>query len=103
MTSNVPSRFRCGLGTVLLAVAAGGCRAREAAPAASTPAPVSSPAASSATPDAPPADKLVGRWLRSDADYTIEIAGIRPDGKLDARYFNPNPIHVSQAETATKD
>ena len=25
-----------------------------------------------------------------------------PD-KLDARYFNPNPIHVSRAETATRD
>src|SRR5262245_66442116 len=92
-----------------------GCRAREAAPAATAvPPAVASPSAAAATAAvaaptvsaesaAPSPEKLIGRWLRSDKDYTIEIAGVLPDGKLDARYFNPGPIHVSRAETATQD
>ena len=94
--------------TAFLLVASLACRGREA-PAAATPdagpttAPqVSTPAA--AVSDAPPASKLVGRWLRSDSDYTIEIVSVGPDGKLDARYLNPNgPIHVSRAESATQN
>ena len=85
----------------ILLAAALACRQREAAPAASAPAPAATAAPQAA--EAASADKLIGRWLRSDADYTIEIAGIGPDGKLDARYFNPGPIHVSRAETATQD
>jgi hypothetical protein len=42
--------------------------------------------------------KLVGRWLRSDMSYMIEIASVSADGKLEARYLNPQPIHVSKAE-----
>ena len=90
---------------VVFVFAALACRGSEA-PAAATPtvtppsAPATAPAPASA---APTAEKLIGRWLRSDADYTIEIASVGPDGKLDARYFNPGPIHVSRAETATKD
>lgn len=41
---------------------------------------------------------LVGRWQRPDGGYVIEISGVRPDGRLEARYFNPNPIHVARAE-----
>jgi hypothetical protein len=41
--------------------------------------------------------RLVGRWLREDGGYVIEIRGVEPDGKLRAAYFNPRPIHVSQA------
>jgi hypothetical protein len=86
-----------GVTAGLLAFAALGCRARQASnPLASSPAPTTAVSA-------PSADKLVGRWLRSDADYTIEIAGVGADGKLGARYFNPNPIHLSRAETATQN
>jgi len=60
-------------------------------------------AAMSAAPTAsmaaiPDAQTLVGRWLRGDYSYMIEIVGVAPDGRLDARYFNPDPIHVSRAE-----
>ena len=48
-------------------------------------------------------DRLVGRWLRSDADYTIDIASVGPDGKLEARYLNPGPIHVARAESGMVD
>jgi hypothetical protein len=47
------------------------------------------------------ADKelLVGRWTRTDSDgaYIIEIRSASAEGKLDARYFNPNPINVGSA------
>ena len=42
-------------------------------------------------------DKLTGRWQRSDGGYVIEIRSVAADGALDAGYFNPAPIHVSQA------
>jgi hypothetical protein len=87
---------------ILILAAAMACRAREGpggAAASPTAAPVAAAPASAPTPSP---DRLVGRWLRSDADYTIEIAGVGPDGKLDARYFNPGPIRVSRAETATQ-
>jgi hypothetical protein len=101
---------RSAVASVVFALAAAaltvavGCRAREATPAVdSARAPQGTPTAPAPASAAPTADKLVGRWLRSDADYTIEIASVGPDGKLDARYFNPNPIRVSRAETAAQD
>lgn len=42
-------------------------------------------------------DQLKGRWQRADGDYVIEIRGIAPDGKLNAGYFNPQPINVAKA------
>lgn len=47
--------------------------------------------------------KLVGRWHRTDGDYTIEILGAALDGTLDARYFNPGPIHVSRAQARVQE
>ena len=41
--------------------------------------------------------KLVGRWLRPDGGYIIEIRHVDSNGLLEAAYFNPRPIHVSQA------
>jgi hypothetical protein len=41
--------------------------------------------------------KLVGRWVRPDGGYVIDIRNVDADGKLQAAYFNPRPIHVSQA------
>jgi len=40
---------------------------------------------------------LVGTWSRPDGDYTICIHGVDSDGKTQAAYFNPNPIHVALA------
>ena len=91
-----------GLIVAVVALTGHGCREREATAGGPTTRVPETPAAAQA-PETPSAEKLVGRWLRSDADYTIEIAGVLPDGKLDARYFNPGPIHVSRAETATQD
>ena len=42
--------------------------------------------------------RLIGRWVRPDGGYVIDIRGVQTGGNLDAAYFNPNPIHVSRAE-----
>jgi hypothetical protein len=53
---------------------------------------------------APPAtpkaafEKLTGRWQRPDGGYIIEIRSVEPDGRLNASYFNPQPINVAKAE-----
>jgi len=44
--------------------------------------------------------KLVGNWMRTDGDYIISIRGVDADGKVQAAYFNPNPIKVSQAKVS---
>ena len=69
-------------------------------------------------PSAPPADSqsagskdvsadkkrdfrnLIGRWVRTDGGYVIEIRNIDANGKMDAGYYNPRPIHVSKAEAS---
>lgn len=40
---------------------------------------------------------LIGKWERADGGYVLEIRGVDSEGKLDAAYFNPAPIKVSQA------
>lgn len=45
---------------------------------------------------------LMGRWVRPDGGYVLEIRNINPDGTLDARYFNPRPIHISRAEVSQR-
>lgn len=42
--------------------------------------------------------RLVGKWQRPDGGYVLEVRKAGVDGKLDAAYFNPSPIHVSKAE-----
>jgi hypothetical protein len=54
-------------------------------------------AAPSATAVSPELAKLVGKWQRAGEDYVVEIKSVDPSGKLDAAYFNPNPINVSRA------
>ena len=57
--------------------------------------------------DQNPSQLLKGRWLRPDGGYVLEIQNIKPDGDMEAAYFNPRPIHVaiakmSQSGSATK-
>jgi hypothetical protein len=40
---------------------------------------------------------LVGKWQRTDGGYIIELNDPGPDGKIQAAYFNPKPIHVGSA------
>ena len=43
---------------------------------------------------------LQGRWLRPDGGYFLEIKSVAADGRLDAAYFNPRPIHVAEARAS---
>jgi len=43
---------------------------------------------------------LRGRWVRTDGGYVVEIKSVDPGGRMQAAYYNPNPINVSQAEAA---
>jgi hypothetical protein len=43
---------------------------------------------------------LRGRWFRTDGGYVIEIKSVDPGGRMQAAYYNPNPINVSRAEAA---
>jgi hypothetical protein len=47
--------------------------------------------------------KLLGRWRRADGGYIIEIRRIDANGRMDAAYYNPNPIHVSRAGASLKE
>jgi len=40
---------------------------------------------------------LLGKWTRSDGGYQLEIISVDAGGKVEAKYFNPNQIHVSEA------
>ena len=55
-------------------------------------------------PTQPPDSKvLIGRWVRVDTPYVIEIKAANPDGTLQAGYYNPRSINVSRAEANDKD
>lgn len=43
---------------------------------------------------------LIGRWQRTDGGYVIEIKRVATDGAMEAAYFNPRPINVSQAKAS---
>ncbi len=42
-------------------------------------------------------DVLKGAWVRPDGGYTIVIKNIARDGRLEAMYFNPNPLPFARA------
>ena len=72
--------------------------------------PPSRPSTPSPAP-APPAPKveevnverLVGRWLRPDGGYILQIRRGHANGHLDAAYLNPRPINVARAKWQRKD
>ena len=48
------------------------------------------------------AQRLVGRWVRSDGGYVLEFREVHEGGSIKAAYFNPRPINVSQAVWARR-
>lgn len=70
----------------------------KSAPARSTKAPDTTTPASLPEVKANP-QRLIGRWLRPDGGYILDIQGVKGDRSLEVAYLNPNPIHVSRAET----
>jgi len=64
---------------------------------AAAPAPAQ-PAAKAAVPAIPEAvKKLLGRWVRADGGYILELRNPDLSGVMEASYFNPKPIKVSRA------
>jgi len=47
-------------------------------------------------------ESLKGTWVRPDGGYQIVIGEVGKDGRLEAMYFNPNPLPFAKA-LATKD
>jgi hypothetical protein len=47
--------------------------------------------------------ELIGRWIRNDAGYIIEIKSIDAEGKMEAGYYNPRPIYVSVAKVTREN
>lgn len=45
---------------------------------------------------------LIGKWVRPDGGYSLQIVGFK-DSTVDAAYFNPNPINVSETQWKIQD
>ena len=93
---------RALVGVLLIAgaVACGPRDGERAAIPADRPQPAAPPPAAKANP-APAGvafERLVGRWLRADGGYVLEIRAVSPEGRVGASYFNPHPINVARAE-----
>jgi hypothetical protein len=41
--------------------------------------------------------ELLGRWLRPDGGYILEITKVDNEGRVQASYLNPRPIHIANA------
>ena len=50
-----------------------------------------------------PLDTILGRWLRPDGNYVIQINSIDSENQIDAQYFNPKPIKIARAELIPAD
>ncbi len=88
-----------------LAVLAAGCGregdGRRVSPPESS-VPVAEPKAAQAEAAADPAapaevQRMLGRWLRSDGTYVLELRGADRSGIVQAAYFNPKSINVSRS------
>jgi len=89
-------------GTVLVAAVLAGCGQKETAPPVAPTVTANSTNQPAATPAHPEFQKLIGKWLRPDGGYILELRNVGTDGKLEAGYFNPRSIHVSKAQ-ATRE
>ena len=56
------------------------------------------PAPGDSAPASAGLDVLKGNWVRPDGGYTVAIENVAPDGRLDAMYFNPNPLPFARAQ-----
>jgi len=45
---------------------------------------------------------LIGKWVRPNGGYILDIKSINRDGKIEMAYLNPRPINVSKAQANTK-
>jgi hypothetical protein len=56
-------------------------------------------------PSKPPLQftRILGRWERPDGGYVLELRTVDSQGKLEANYFNPGPIHVERAAALSEN
>ncbi len=47
--------------------------------------------------------QLIGRWIRPDGGYMLEVRGVEANGNATVAYFNPDPIHVSNAKALSQE
>ena len=89
------------LGTILAAaifiIAPKYSRLPRSAPARSTEAQTAGTPATDTDGQVNP-QRLVGKWLRPDGGYILDIQTVKGDRTLEVAYLNPDPIHVSRAE-----
>jgi hypothetical protein len=45
-------------------------------------------------------NNILGEWVRIDGGYVIHVNDIRPDSTVQAAYFNPSSIHVSESRVS---
>jgi hypothetical protein len=96
-------RMKIPNSVMLVAVACllgAGCERRPDVPGGAVEA---APAVTNAPPQPKPQfTRLVGRWERPDGGYVMQFRSVDADGKLDAGYFNPQPIHVERAQAVVE-
>ena len=47
-------------------------------------------------------ENLIGKWVRPDGGYVLDITTVHRDGKIEMAYLNPRPINVSKAQVNIK-
>ena len=48
-------------------------------------------------------NKLLGSWVRTDGGYTLSVKNVKPDGTVDAGYFNPAKINIAEANVSMQE
>jgi hypothetical protein len=94
-----PSGFLTAVAALTSILLAASCQKEtKDAPASSIPAPGTTAAPKAESAKVPePVQKLLGKWLRSDGGYVLELRSAELSGVMQAGYFNPKSINVSRA------
>ena len=48
-------------------------------------------------------NRVIGRWVRPDGGYVIEIRNVTSGGIMDVSYYNPNPINIAEGVAQIHD
>ena len=43
---------------------------------------------------------IIGEWVRPDGGYIVRVRAVKPDGSVDAGYYNPNEINIAVANVS---
>lgn len=53
-----------------------------------------------ASEEKPDFNVIIGEWVRPDGGYIIRVRDIKPDGSVDVGYYNPDEIHIAEANVS---